>query len=266
MTAKPVPPMHGARALASAGIRHGFFTRRGGVSHRLYASLNCSLGSGDEADHVRENRRRVAQRLGLQPGRLLTLFQVHSAKAVILERPWESRRGPEADAVATRTPGLGLGILTADCTPILLADVEHRVIGAAHAGWKGALGGVIRAVIGAMESLGAEPATIRAAIGPTISQAAYEVGPELRAGFIAAAESNARFFAPSPRADRRERWHFDLPGFVAAALREEGVAAVETLGLCTYAGEDDFFSFRRATHRAESDYGRNISVIGLDAA
>jgi YfiH family protein len=230
-----------SRVLASA--THGFFTRRGGVSGGIFASLNCGPGSGDARADVTENRRRAGEALG---ARLLTLYQIHSAEAVVVTGPWDT--GPQADAMATNLPGLALGILTADCAPVLFADCEARVIGAAHAGWKGAAGGVTDAAIAAMESLGARRGRIAAAIGPCISQANYETGPEFRERFP------ARFFAGS---------HFDLEGYVAERLAESGIAEIERLGACTYAREEDFFSYRRATHRGEKDYGRQVSAIVL---
>src|ERR1051326_6928426 len=245
--------------LADASTAHGFFGRRGGVSAGIFASLNCGPGSGDERGAVIANRRRATEQL--QPGAtLFTLYQVHSPKAVIATEPWEIGAAPQADAMATNVPGLALGILTADCAPVLLADAQARVIAAAHAGWKGALSGVIEAAIAAMESLGANRERIAAAIGPCISQANYEVGPEFEARFRDADPGNARFFEPSAQPGH---WRFDLPGFAAARLDPAGIANVETVSACTYAREEDFFSFRRATHRGETDYGRQLSAILL---
>jgi YfiH family protein len=235
------------------GIRHGFFTRRGGVSGGPYASLNCGLGSGDDIADVRENRRRVAARLGATD--LVTAYQVHSNVAVVADAPWE--KAPEADAIVTATPGLAIGVLTADCTPILLADQQARVVGAAHAGWRSARDGIIAAVIAAMEQLGATRERILAAVGPTISQAAYEVGGEFEAAFLADKPDNQRYF----RRVRGDRPHFDLPAFCHAQLLEAGASVVENLGLCTYENESLFYSFRRATHRLDADYGRQISAI-----
>lgn len=244
-------------------VRHGFFGRRGGVSQGLYASLNCGPGSGDDRAHVMENRRRVLARLsGERPARLVTLYQIHSATAVVVREGWEVGGAPQADAMATNVPGIALGILTADCAPVLLADPDAGVVGAAHAGWKGAQGGVIAAVVEAMETLGARRANIRAAVGPCISQANYEVGPEFPAGFLARDAAHARFFTPALRAGH---WQFDLPGYVAAQLAASGVPNVDTLAACTYARQDDFFSYRRTTHRGEADYGRDISAILLDS-
>jgi len=239
-----------------SGIAHGFFGRRGGVSCGLYDSLNCGLGSADNADHVGENRRRVQQALGAKA--LCTLYQVHSASVVMVETPWDT--GPQADAMVSRTKGIALGILSADCAPVLMADADAGVIGAAHAGWKGALSGVIEATVAAMEKLGARRARIAAAVGPCISQANYEVGADFRQRFVAADSANGRYFAPGSRAQHLQ---FDLEAFVADRLDRAGVANVSRLSACTYARESDFFSFRRATHRGETDYGRELSAIML---
>ena len=239
-----------------SGIAHGFFGRRGGVSRGLYDSLNCGLGSADNADHVGENRRRVQQALGAKA--LCTLYQVHSATVVTVEAPWNA--GPQADAMVGKTKGLALGILSADCAPVLLADADAGVIGAAHAGWKGALAGVIEAAVAAMEKLGARRTRIAAAIGPCISQVNYEVGAELRQRFVDADPASARFFATGSRAHHHQ---FDLEGFAADRLSRAGVDNVSRLGACTYAREAEFFSFRRATHRGEADYGRELSAIVL---
>jgi YfiH family protein len=242
-------------------VRHGFFGRQGGVSDGVYASLNCGPGSGDVRENVVENRSRVRAALGADAA-LVTLYQIHSATAVTVAAPWQIGHGPEADAMATNCPGIALGILTADCAPVLLADAEARVIGAAHAGWKGARGGVIEAVAAAMEGLGAARCRIRAAIGPAISQANYEVGPEFHEDFVARDPDTARFFSASPRA---AHWQFDLVSYVARALARSGIGDVCRLDLCTYARAGEFFSFRRTTHRGESDYGRDISAILLEA-
>lgn len=241
------------------GIRHAFFTRQGGVSDGVYASLNGGLGSGDEPARVAENRRRMTERLGLAPGALASLYQIHSAECVIAEAPFAER--PQADAMATRVPSLALGILTADCGPILFADPENRVVGAAHAGWKGALTGIIEATLDAMERLGAARGRITAVLGPTIGAAAYEVGPEFRARFVEADPENAGRFAPSP--DRPDHHLFDLPGYITRRLHRAGVGTVADLGLCTYGDADRFFSYRRTTHRREADYGRLVSAIAL---
>ena len=240
------------------GIRHGFFGRRGGVSTGIYSALNCGLGSGDDPAAVVENRDRVARALGVRPGSIVTLYQVHSATALVVDRPIRREDMPKADALVTRTPGVAIAAMAADCTPVLFADPLTRTIGAAHAGWRGAIGGVLESTIRAMEGLGARRSNIRAAVGPTINQPAYEVGPEFEARFLAAAPGNERFFA---RASVDARPHFDLPGYVQARLEAAGIAAVERRTLCTYANESLFFSYRRATHRKEADYGRQISAI-----
>jgi hypothetical protein len=245
-----------ASSLATPGIAHGFFGRTGGVSTGIYESLNCGPGSGDDPAAVAENRRRVRETLGVAT--LNTLHQIHSSAVVTATEPWQ--QGPQADAMVTTMPGIALGILTADCAPVLFADAQARVIGAAHAGWKGALGGVLEATLAAMEALGAQRARIAAAIGPCIAQASYEVGPEFRAQFVAADAANARFFVPSDRAGHHR---FDLEGFVADRLARAGVDKIEALAACTYGRAADFFSFRRATHRNEPDYGREISAIVL---
>lgn len=251
-----------ARNLDEKRIVHGFFGRTGGVSTGIYASLNCGPGSRDERAHVLENRGRAADHLSGAKAPLLTLYQVHSAKVVIVTEPWELGQGPQADAMATNLPDIALGILTADCGPVLLADAEAGVIGAAHAGWQGAFAGVTDTVIRAMEQLGARRERIAAAIGPCISHANYEVGPEFVTRFTAADEANARWFVPS---DRPEHFRFDLPGYVAHRLARAGIASVERMDRCTYADEAAFFSFRRATHRGEEDYGRQLSAILLKA-
>lgn len=247
--------------LSSNAIKHDFFGRSGGISSGIYASLNCGPGSGDERGNVIENRRRaLAQLTEKSDAKLVTLYQIHSARAVALTEPWDIGEAPQADAMVTDVPGIALGILTADCAPVLLADAQARVIGAAHAGWKGALGGVTDSVIDAMESLGAKRGDISAAIGPSISQANYEVGAEFIAKFRDTDAANTRFFLPSEKA---EHFRFDLSGYVAARLRSTGIESVHTVDACTYAREADFFSYRRATHRGEKDYGRQLSAIVL---
>jgi YfiH family protein len=248
-----------AKALAAPRIAHGFFGRTGGVSQGIFASLNCGPGSGDVRTDVIENRSRAAG--ALSPGAdLLTLYQVHSGEAVTVTAPWNLGEGPKADAMATSVPQLALGILTADCAPVLFADTQAGVIGAAHAGWKGALFGVTDSAIAAMERLGARRDRIVAAIGPCIGRPNYEVGAELRERFVDAASGNARWFVPG---DRAEHFRFDLEGYVAARLEAASLAHVEHVPACTYAREDEFFSFRRATHRGEKDYGRQVSAIVL---
>jgi YfiH family protein len=245
--------------LKAAGVAHGFFLRTGGVSEGIYASLNCGRGSADGKDRVEENRARVAARLGAEPGRLTGPKQAHTAKALIVTTPWKPGEAPEADAVVTNVRGLAVCVLTADCAPILLADPEAGVVAAAHAGWKGAKGGVIEAAIEAMESLGARLDRISAAIGPAISQAAYEVSPEFKAAFLADGESNERHFT-QPVGGKP---HFNLPGYVRDRLRSKGAGSIQDIGACTYENESILFSYRRSVHRFEADYGRQVSAILL---
>ena len=250
-----------AKSLAGlAGVHHAFFTREGGVSEGLYASLNGGIGSDDDRAHVTENRARMAAALGVAPAALLTAYQIHSPDVIIAEGPWTHQARPRADAIATRVPGLAIGVSTADCGPVLLADGEARVIAAAHAGWRGALDGVTDAAIAAMERLGAARERIVAAIGPMIRQPNYEVGGDLIDRFLAADPSNDRFFRPAARSGHAL---FDLAGYVAARLTRAGVGRVDDLGVCTYAEPGRFFSFRRTTHRGEPDYGRHVNAIVL---
>jgi YfiH family protein len=249
-----------APALASqSGIRHAFFTRQGGVSDGIYASLNGGIGSSDEPAKVQENRRRMAEALGVEHDALISVYQVHSPDAVIVEGPWRGER-PKADALVTAMPGLALGITTADCGPVLFADEEARVIGAAHAGWRGAVTGVLESTLTAMERLGARREKIVAVLGPTISQNAYEVGPDFIRRFTEEAPGHERFFKEAERPDHAM---FDLPGFIGGRLEAAGIGAFTNLGLCTYSDEERFFSYRRTTHRKEPDYGRLISAITL---
>ncbi|MGD0191800.1 MAG: peptidoglycan editing factor PgeF [Rhizomicrobium sp.] len=241
-------------------VSHGFFTRRGGVSTGVYESLNCGPGSNDSRDAVFENQTRALDTLAPGGARLVRVHQIHSADAVCVGADWDVSTPPKADAMATRTPGLALGILTADCAPVLMADAEAGVIGAAHAGWRGALSGVVDSVIAMMEQLGAKRARIAAAVGPCIGQASYEVGDELRAQFLADDAGNDRCFAPGTRPGH---WQFDLEAYVVGHLHRASVDNIVALGACTYAREDDFFSFRRMTHRGEADNGRQISLILL---
>jgi polyphenol oxidase len=244
---------------ALGGIRHAFFTREGGVSEGVYASLNAGAGSNDDPAKVVENRARMAKAVGVTPERFLTAYQIHSPDVVVAEAPWPADARPRADAIVTRVPGLAVGVSTADCGPVLFADPQARVIGAAHAGWRGALAGVLEAAIGAMERLGAERGRLVAAIGPMISQRNYEVGNDLVEQFTRADADNARFFA----AGRPGHAQFDLPGFIAARLAGAGIGRVEDLGVCTYGDPRLFYSFRRTTHRAEPDYGRHVNAIAL---
>lgn len=246
------------RAATLAAVRHGFLGRTGGVSTGLVAGLNVGLGAGDEPQAVAENRRRAAE--AVAPGaRLVTVYQIHSAHCVTVAEPWPEDGRPEADALVTDRPGLVLGVVTADCAPVLFADAAAGVIGAAHAGWKGALGGVTDATVAAMEALGARRDRISAAIGPCIAPASYEVDLAFRDRFLAADPGNARHFG----AGRAGHCQFDLPGYVAARLAAAGLRAVECLGADTYALPDRFYSFRRATHRGEPSYGRQFSLISV---
>jgi YfiH family protein len=245
-------------ALAGHGIAHGFFTREGGVSEGLYAGLNVGLGSHDAPERIQENRTRVADWFGEDLDHLATLYQVHSPDVITIEGPVSGDR-PKADGQVTATPGIVLGVLTADCGPVLFADAEAGVIGAAHAGWKGAFDGVLENTITAMEQLGARRENIVAGLGPSISQRNYEVGPEFHERFIVRNPDWARFFAPS---GKEGHYLFDLPNLTVSRLASAGVKA-ENLDICTYAEEDRFFSYRRTTHRKEPDYGRQISAIML---
>ncbi len=247
--------------LALPGIAHGFFTREGGVSSGLYASLNIGLGSADDREKVLENRGRVAAALGVAAEHLVLPYQVHSPDVAVVESPWAPGEGPKVDAVVTARPGIAVGVATADCGPILFADARARVVGAAHAGWKGAIGGVIEATIEAMERLGARRDAITAVLGPTISADAYEVGAEFVARFADADASYGRFFRPS---EREGHSMFDLPAFVLHRLETAGVGRAASLGLCTYGDETRFFSYRRTTHRREPDYGRLVAAITLE--
>lgn len=244
---------------AVPGIRHAFFTREGGVSTGIYDSLNGGLGSNDDAASVAENRRRLAASFGADVDRLVTVHQVHSPDAVIATTAWDAPARPRTDAIVTATPRLVLGITTADCGPVLFADPEARVIGAAHAGWKGALTGVLESTLAAMEQLGAARARIVAAIGPLIRQPSYEVGTEFVARFTEADAAHARFFAPAAREGHAM---FDLGGFIHARLAAAGVGRIDDIGVCTYA-DPRFFSYRRSVHRNEGDYGRHIHAIAL---
>ena len=242
---------------ALSPLRHGFFTRRGGASSGVFAGLNCGTGSTDQSDIVRINRARVARAMGVPPEHLQGVHQVHSTKVVTLDAPLAEK--PRADALVTATPGLALSVLTADCQPVLFADREAGVIGAAHAGWRGALDGVLEATVRAMEALGAVRDRVAAVIGPAISQRAYEVGPEFLDAFLAEDARNARFFAQG----EGDRMQFDLPAFGLHRLREAGVGRAEWTRHCTYSDADRFFSYRRSTHAKEADYGRLIAAIAL---
>jgi hypothetical protein len=242
---------------ALPGTRHGFFTRKGGASSGIFAGLNCGTGSSDLSDAVAINRARVAQAMDLPLSHLVTVNQVHSADVVMLTAPLDPR--PRADALVTATPGLGLAVLTADCQPVLFSDPQAGVIGAAHAGWRGSRDGVLEATLNAMEALGANRAAITAVIGPTISQAAYEVGPEFLDCFLQDDPDSQRFFASGTG----DRMLFDLPGYSQQRLRQAGIGHAKWTRHCTYRDPERFFSFRRTTHAGEADYGRLISVIRL---
>jgi YfiH family protein len=241
------------------GVRHAFFTRQGGVSTGIYSSLNLGRGSKDDPASVMENRRRAAAVFDQEPGGLLSCYQIHSTVVRVAEAPWGEER-PEGDAIVTHTPGLALGALAADCAPVLFADVEARVVGAAHAGWKGALDGVVGSTVAAMSALGAEPSRIVAVVGPCIGPKSYEVGMEFMDRFAAHDPGSERFFKPGAGEDKRL---FDLPGFVLWRLEQAGVRHADWIGHDTFEEEDLFFSNRRAFHRSEADYGRLMSVISL---
>nr|WP_081486527.1 peptidoglycan editing factor PgeF [Nitrospirillum amazonense] len=248
-------------ALDLPGVRHGYFTRRGGVSTGLYAGRNVGFGSNDAAAAVAENRARCAADLGLPADNLVTVYQVHSPTVVTVERPWAREDAPQADAMVTRRRGIALGILTADCVPVLFADSTAGVVGAAHAGWKGAFTGVLEATVRAMADLGADPARIVAGVGPHIGADSYEVGPEFEARFLEADAGNARFFRPGRRAGHPL---FDIGAYVGHRLSGCGLARVAHTGHDTVEREYLFFSYRRSTLRHEGDYGRHISMIALD--
>ncbi len=241
-------------------VRHGFFTRRGGVSHGLYESLNCGLKSGDSPDSVRVNRARAMDMLGLKGDALATVSQIHSAEVAVIDAPLPPNRPVEADAMVTRTPGVALGIVTADCAPVLMADVEAGVIGAAHAGWRGARGGVLENAIDAMCNHGARREAVIAAVGPCIRQPSYEVGPEFQAEFMSESPENEKFFVS---AEREGHFRFDLPGYVRARLANAGLGSVDVIAADTCADAERFFSYRRATLKGEKSYGRGLSAIAL---
>jgi YfiH family protein len=245
---------------AIPGLRHAFFSREGGVSDGIYAGLNGGLGSNDDPAHVAENRRRMAEAIGVAPGHFLSLHQIHSPDAMVATGPWPGPERPRADAIVTRTEGLAIGVTAADCGPILLVDPNARVIGAAHAGWKGALTGIVESTVDAMERLGAERGGIVAAIGPLIRQPSYEVGDEFVERFVEADAENGRFFIP---AAREQHSMFDLAGFIRMRLETAGVLMIDDIGVDTYSDER-FFSYRRSVHRKEPDYGRHVHAIVLE--
>jgi polyphenol oxidase len=244
---------------AIPGLSHAFFTREGGVSDGIYAGLNGGIGSHDDPAHVAENRRRMAQQMGVEPRHFLTLFQVHSPDVVVASAPWDGAARPRADAVVTCTEGLAIGVTAADCGPVLFVDPNARVIGAAHAGWKGALTGVVESTVEAMEKLGADRSGIVAAIGPLIRQHSYEVGGEFVERFVGADAENALFFIPSARDGHAM---FDLAGFIRTRLENAGVLMIDDTGIDTYSDER-FYSYRRSVHRGEPDYGRHVHAIAL---
>lgn len=253
-------PALSAQNLSLPGVRHAFFTRRGGVSEGVYATLNGGVGSRDAPPHVAENRARMAARLGVEADRLLVPFQIHSAEALTVREAWTAEARPRCDGVVTTSVSLALGVTGADCGMLLFADAKAGVIGACHAGWKGALGGVIEATVRAMEALGARRADMHVALGPAIGATSYEVGPEFVARFREADESFSRFFAPTAR---KSHATFDLPGFIRSRVAALDVASFEDLGVDTYTDEARCFSYRRSVHRREPDYGRLVSAIAL---
>lgn len=244
----------------AAGIRHAFFTRRGGVSPGIFHGLNCGFGSADKPQNVERNRALAMAALGLAPESLVTCHQIHSAEIVTVHAAWAREDSPRADGMVTRVRGVALGVLAADCAPVLLADAEAGVVGAAHGGWRGALGGVLDAVVAGMEALGAKRARILAGIGPCIGSLSYEVGPEFADRFLEADRDNGGFFASAPRGGR---FLFDLGGYVEDRLLRLGLAAVARAPHDTVAEEERFFSYRRACLRDEPDYGRALSAIAL---
>jgi YfiH family protein len=242
------------------GIRHGFMTRAGGVSEGIYASLNCGLGSSDDQERVRENRRRVLDMVGIPANTLLTAYQVHSPDVLVVEEEWREGPRPKVDALVTQRRNIAIAASSADCVPVLFADPEARVVAAAHAGWRGAVGGVLQATVKQMCALGARPERIRAGVGPCIGPASYEVGPEFPAPFLAQNPASARFFRPAQRAGHHM---FDLESYVASELAAMRLAEIEVAHRDTCAEADTFFSYRRSVLNKEPDYGRHVSVIGL---
>jgi YfiH family protein len=245
---------------AVPGLRHAFFSRAGGVSDGIYAGLNGGIGSNDDPANVAQNRRLMAEQMGVTTDHFLTLFQVHSPDVVVASTPWDASARPRADAIVTRTEGLAIGVTTADCGPILFVDPSARVIGAAHAGWKGALTGIVESTVDAMERLGAERAGIVAAVGPLIRQPSYEVGNEFVERFVEMDAENARFFLPAAREGHAM---FDLAGFIRMRLESAGLSVIDDIGVDTYSDER-FFSYRRSVHRKEPDYGRHVHAIVLE--
>ncbi|MDF2367796.1 peptidoglycan editing factor PgeF [Sneathiella sp.] len=250
-----------SRILENDALAHGFFTREGGISEGLYRGLNCGPGSNDAPARVTENRSRAMAMIGQSAEALRTVYQIHSTEVLVLDNDQELTPRPKADAMVTKVPGLALGILTADCVPVLFADMENGVIGAAHSGWKGALGNISACVVEEMTNLGASKQNIRAAIGPAIAQVSYEVGPEFPAPFLKQDPAAEKFFIPS---ENPERHMFDLTGFVRAALEKLEIGGIDHLDNDTCTEEDQFFSYRRMVKRGEADYGRQLSAIVLN--
>ncbi len=248
------------RELKHPGVAHGFFGRQGGHSRGIFASLNCGLGSGDDRATVLRNREVVAKALGGREPQIVTTYQVHSAEAIVVTKPWPHDERPKVDGMVTNVPGLILGTLTADCGPVLFSDHRAGVIGCAHAGWKGALTGITDATVVKMEELGAKRKNIFAVLGPTISKSAYEVGPEFFQRFAEAAAGNKIYFTDSVKSGH---YMFDLPAYLIVRMKTFGIGTVIDCGLCTYAREAEYFSYRRATHAHEKDYGRQIAAITL---
>lgn len=251
-------PVEASCLSSMTGIRYGFFTRRGGVSDGIYASLNCGFGSDDDQTRVAENRSRVAAALGFAETAVSTPYQTHGAVALTISQPLDRENLPKADALVSSTPGVVIGVLTADCCPVLFADAEAGIVAAAHAGWRGAVGGILEATVDEMVRQGARKSAIRAAPGPCINQPSYEVGPDFRAAIIAADADSAAFLGQPEGADKEL---FDLPGYVGHRLSKLAVGGICSAAVCTYENESEFFSFRRTTHRQEPDYGRQISAI-----
>jgi len=245
----------------NTNVKHGFFTRQDGVSGGVLGSLNCGFGSSDDPANVVENRTRAMAKFGLTANHLNTVYQIHSPETAIADEPWALDNRPQADAIVTTQPNLAIGILTADCTPVLFADSDSGVIGAAHAGWKGAFGGVLENCVQTMENKGAKRSRITAVIGPCIHQKSYEVGPEFYETFVAAQVTNAGYFKPSANENHH---YFDLPGYVMARLCACEIGGIDSIAVDTYSDESRFYSYRRATHLGEPDYGRGLSAIVLN--
>jgi YfiH family protein len=256
----PLKSKYANNLLNIPGLKHAFFTRKGGVSDGIYNSLNAGFGSRDTKDNLAENRNRIAAHLNVNTTHLITVHQHHSSDVYNAEKPWRPENAPKADAIVTRKEKLATAVLTADCTPVLFADPENKVIGCAHAGWKGTLAGILENTIIHMEKLGASRNAIIAAIGPTISQTAYEVSDDFRQIFLKQNKDWDRFFIPG---EREHHFMFDLPGFVTWRLQQAGITNIENTNLCTYSNDDLFFSYRRSVHRQENDYGRQLSAIVL---